>query len=207
MLLSRLIQWCLLIKQHHIIPKECFRYLLSQLMNSEFKNQLWYVIQTKSRFEKKVVELLVRNGIEVYLPLQKRMKVWSDRRKEVEEPLFSGYLFVQFKESERYVVLNTHGVVRFVSFAGNYATITDKQIRAIKKAIFMDTAIEVADIDFKRGEEVIITSGPFKDNYAHVIRGANGKGKLLLRLESIGKEIVLEIGRTRVETVSQVIGI
>jgi transcription antitermination factor NusG len=176
-------------------------------MNTELENKPWCVIQTKSRFEKKVVELLVRNGIVVYLPLQKRMKVWSDRMKEVEEPLFSGYLFVQFKESERYTILNTSGVVRFVVFAGNYATISDKQITAIKKAISLDTTIEVADIDFRRGEEVIITSGPFKDNYAHVIRGANGRGKLLLRLESIGKEIVLEIGRTRVEALSQLIGI
>jgi transcription antitermination factor NusG len=174
-------------------------------MNIEPECQPWYVIQTRSRFEKKTVALLVRSGINAYLPLQKQMKIWSDRMKEVEVPLFSGYLFIQFKESERYTILNTPGVVRFVSFAGNYATIDDKQIKAIKKALSLDTTMEIADIDFRQGEEVIITSGPFKDNYAHVVRSANGRGKLLLRLESIGKEIVLEIGRTRVEALRSLV--
>jgi transcriptional antiterminator RfaH len=162
----------------------------------------WYVIQTRSRFEKKCTNFLTKNGISAFLPLQKKMNRWSDRIKEVEVPLFPGYLFVQFSENERYKILNTPGIVRFVSFGGKYATINIQQVDAIKKAISSDLELDVVDIAFESGQEVLITSGPFKDNYAQMIRH-NGKGKLLLSLDSIGKGVLLEIGRTQVEAINK----
>ncbi|MCK5034403.1 MAG: UpxY family transcription antiterminator, partial [Candidatus Sabulitectum sp.] len=73
----------------------------------------WYAIYTKARNEKKVASLFLRDGIEHYLPLIKRIKFWSDRKKQVEEPLFSSYVFVHIKEQEHLKVLKTTGVVRF----------------------------------------------------------------------------------------------
>ena len=166
----------------------------------------WYVIQTRSRFEKKCIRFFTKMGISSYLPLQKKMKVWSDRIKQVEEPLFPGYLFIQFSESERYQILNTPGIVRFVSFGGTYATVNTKQMQAVQKAISSDLDLEVVDIVLKSGQEVLITSGPFKDNYARLVRH-NGKGKLLLALDSIGKGILLEIGRTQVEAKDKLIAL
>lgn len=171
-------------------------------MKSFIEERLWYVIQTRSRFEKKCTDLLTKNGISVYLPLQKKMSIWSDRIKEIESPLFPGYLFVQFSENERYQILNTPGVVRFISFGGKYATINNKQINAVQKAITSDLELDVVDIVFEPGQEVLITSGPFKDNYARLVRH-QGKGKLLLTIDSIGKGILLEIGRTRVEAINK----
>ncbi len=141
---------------------------------------------------------MTKNGISVYLPLQKKMSIWSDRIKEVEKPLFPGYLFVRFSENERYQILNTPGVVRFVSFGGKYATINTQQIDAIQKAISSNLELDIVDVAIEPGEEVLITSGPFKDNYARLVRH-HGKGKLLLTIDAIGKGILLEIGRTQVE--------
>lgn len=167
-------------------------------MKSIVEERPWYVIQTRSRFEKKCTDCLSKNGISVYLPLQKKRSVWSDRIKEVETPLFPGYLFVQFSEDERYSILNTPGVVRFISFGGKYATITTQQIEAVQKAISSDLEVEVVNVVFEPGQQVLITSGPFKDNYARLVRH-NGKGKLLLTLDSIGRGILLEIGHNQVE--------
>lgn len=167
-------------------------------MKSFVEERPWYVIQTRSRFEKKCTDFLTKNGVSVYLPLQKKRSIWSDRIKEVEIPLFPGYLFVQFSENERYSILNTPGIVRFVSFGGKYATVKTKQIEAVQKAITSDLELEVVNIFFEPGQEVLITSGPFKDNCARLVRH-NGKGKLLLTLDVIGKGILLEIGRTQVE--------
>ncbi len=161
----------------------------------------WYVIQTRSRFEKKCTNYLIKCGVSAYLPLTKKKNVWSDRIKEVEVPLFPGYLFIQFSENERYKILNTPGIVRFVSFGGKYATVNSKHLEAIKIAISTNFELEVIDTTFEPGQEVLITSGPFKDNYAQIIRH-NGKGKLLLSLYSIGKGIVLEIGQTQVEALN-----
>jgi transcription antitermination factor NusG len=61
-------------------------------------NQKWYVLQTRSRFEKKCFDLLLLQGITVFLPTRKLKKQWSDRIKEIESPLFPGYIFVKFEE-------------------------------------------------------------------------------------------------------------
>jgi transcription antitermination factor NusG len=161
-------------------------------------NQKWYVLQTRSRFEKKCFEQLSLQGISVFLPTQKVKRKWSDRIKEVESPLFSGYLFVQFEEKDRYTILNTIGVVRFVSFGGVYATLNEKQIETIRKFESLETSIAVIDLELYNGQEVLISSGSFKGLEAKIVHH-NGKGKLLLSVESIGQGVLLEIGRTKIE--------
>ena len=45
---------------------------------------------------------------------------------------------------------------------------------------------------------MLISSGPFKGLEAKIVHH-NGKGKLLLSVESIGQGVLLEIGRTKIE--------
>ena len=49
----------------------------------------WYALYVKSRSEKKVLSQLEDMGLEAFLPLVTRIKQWSDRKKKVEEPLFT----------------------------------------------------------------------------------------------------------------------
>ena len=171
-------------------------------MIQKLQNNSWLVLQTRSRHEKKVLALLTRLDIEVFLPLHVCEKQWSDRIKLVEEPLFPGYLFVKYDEVYQFQVLNTPGSVRFVSFEGNYATIQEKQIEAIKAIVSLGENPEVVDLTFDRGEEVFISNGPFKGIYAKLV-DYKGKGKLLLEVEAIGKGVLLEIGKTKIEKVKQ----
>lgn len=164
------------------------------------ENSNWFVLQSRSRHEKKVFDYLTRQDIEVYLPLHTVKKQWSDRIKLVEEPLFSGYLFVKCNELNRYAILNTPGAVRFVSFEGKYATIQQKQLDVIKTIAALEVKPEVVDISFIPGEEVFIANGPFKGIYAKLV-DYKGKGKLLLEVEAIGKGVLLEIGSTKVEKI------
>ena len=62
----------------------------------------------------------------------------------------------------------------------------------------LGTSIDVVDIDLYNGQEVLISSGPFKGLEAKIVHH-NGKGKLLLSVESIGQGVLLEIGRTKIE--------
>lgn len=172
------------------------------MFSEKDKNNNWYVVQTRSRFEKKCHDLLSASGISAFLPLQTVEKVWSDRVKKIEMPLFPGYLFVQYDELDRYKILNTQGISKFVSFGGQYAKVHPKQIEAIEKALKFENTIEVVDIDLVPGQEMLIASGPFKGHHARLVHH-NGKGKLLLSVESIGKGVLLEIGRTRMEHITQ----
>ena len=74
----------------------------------------WYAILTKSGREKNATLLLENSGFECYLPLSKSSRKWSDRTKEIDVPLFPGYLFCRMNPNDRLPVLITPGVVQIV---------------------------------------------------------------------------------------------
>ena len=80
----------------------------------------WYAVQTRSRHEKKVADEIQDKGISAFLPLVTQIHRWSDRRKEVDLPLFPGYVFVRTSPSPdaRISVLRTPGVAGFVGSQG-----------------------------------------------------------------------------------------
>ena len=125
----------------------------------------WYVLYTSPRFEKKVKERLEWNGTECFLPLHRCPRVWSDRVKLVDIPLFSSYLFIYCKEYEVMEFLRINGVVRVVYYNGRPATIRQSEIDAIKK--FLDEAREKV---LCSGDEVEILTGTMKKRYGKIIK-------------------------------------
>ncbi len=93
---------------------------------------MWYALYVKSRHEKKVAALLNAKGIESYVPLRKTLKQWSDRKKWVEEPVISCYVFVKILPSQRECVLMTPGVVAYVRSNRRDAVISDREIKIMK---------------------------------------------------------------------------
>src|SRR5438105_756348 len=93
----------------------------------------WFAMYTKPRWEKKVAGILERKGIECWCPLKKTQKQWSDRKKIVEEPLFTSYVFVHIDDTERSAVLMTDGIINFVYYVGKPAIIRDDEIQIVKK--------------------------------------------------------------------------
>lgn len=93
----------------------------------------WYAVRTRSRHEKLVARQLENQGIQSFLPTITKINQWSDRRKRVEEPLFSGYAFVRLNHSssDRVRVLQTQGVVNFVGVQGTGIPIPDQEIANI----------------------------------------------------------------------------
>lgn len=171
-------------------------------MNTDKDKLNWYVIRTMSRCEKKCLENLSKKGIEVFLPIHKVRKRWSDRIKVIEEPLFNGYIFVHIQDHQRYDVLNTSGVFNFVQFKGEFAQISELEITGIRNALTQNVDLEVVEIDLEIGEEILIKSGPFSGIYAKLIEVKN-KYKILVSLEAMGQGIVVEIGKTRIEKFDQ----
>ncbi|MDP9052952.1 MAG: hypothetical protein M3N93_01405, partial [Acidobacteriota bacterium] len=73
----------------------------------------WYVIRVKSNAERVVAQSLTNRGINVFLPLEKRM---SRRRNFgfIEIPLFPGYLFAQFEYRAALTVVVCPGVIQIL---------------------------------------------------------------------------------------------
>lgn len=163
----------------------------------------WYVLVTRSRHEKKYMQLLQCKGFEIILPIQKVMRQWSDRKKIIEVPLFSGYLFIRYDELKRLEILNVPGIVRFVRYDKHDATISESQIRAIRMAIDEEIEMDVTELNFSEGEEIRIASGPFKDFYGKIINHKSKK-KIMISINTIGKNILIETGKTRIEKIPQI---
>src|SRR6266550_7166507 len=91
----------------------------------------WYAVQTRARNEKAISERLREQGLITFLPLVSETRRWSDRKKKVELPLFSCYLFVKLvagNHNQRMQVYRTNGVFRIVSVRGELIPIPDEQI-------------------------------------------------------------------------------
>lgn len=120
----------------------------------------WFAIQTRVRHEKKVGAQLHEKGVEAFLPLCSELHQWSDRRRIVHQPLFSGYLFVHINNSpdERKTVLTTPGVCWFVGNSGMGLPIPDKQIQDIQT--ILNSTLPFTPFPFLRvGQRVRIRGG------------------------------------------------
>ena len=70
----------------------------------------WYAVRTAAGREKAVSGQLANKGYEQFLPMYRTRRQWSDRVKELELPLFPGYLFCRFDVNSRLPILVTPGV-------------------------------------------------------------------------------------------------
>src|SRR5438094_7575677 len=95
----------------------------------------WHAIYTCSRHEKSVSRQLRQKQIDCFLPLYRSVRRWKDRRKELQLPLFPGYVFVHVNSSDRLRVLQIPGVVRFVSFNGQPSPLDDHEIESLSNSL------------------------------------------------------------------------
>ncbi len=163
-------------------------------------NYHWYPVYTRSRAEKKAHEELNRKGISAYLPLQKTLKQWSDRKKFVEEPLLKSYLFVYISSKEYAEVLMTNGIARFLYFSGKVASMPQQQIEHLKLLLATEQELTVFDHDIKPGQKVLVKAGPFKDMIAEMVSVQN-KQRIILRLANIGYSIEINTSIAFVEPI------
>ncbi|MHB2148076.1 UpxY family transcription antiterminator [Calditrichota bacterium LG25] len=159
----------------------------------------WYAIYTRPRHEKKVYEGLIEKEITAYLPLIKRVRQWKDRKKKVDMPLFSSYLFVRIDYKNRFDVLQTKGVVKIVNFNGVPAVIPDWQIESLKKMLEHPEKIQLENY-IKPGELVVIEEGPFR-GLKGMVKSLRGKTRLVVSIEGIMQTVSVEIDSDYVKKV------
>ena len=152
----------------------------------------WYAAYTKPRNEKKAYERLMAAGIETYLPLQHRLKQWSDRKKMVEEPLFRSYIFVRIIQKDYFNVLNTLGIVRFITFEGKAVPIPDDQINLIKQLLEQNVEIEAVDESLEPGTRVEVKFGSLIGLIGELIEH-KGQRKVIVRLDHISHSLLVTL--------------
>ena len=102
---------------------------------SEGGKPLWYALQVWSRKESFVSLHLQDLGYECFLPTYKSQRKWSDRVKELEQPLFPGYLFCRFDFCRRRSLVMAPGVVQILGEGKTPSPIEDAEIEKIQLAV------------------------------------------------------------------------
>ncbi len=157
----------------------------------------WYVLYTASRAEKAVEKRLAALGAEVFLPLYKEKRKWSDRVKVVECPLFRSYIFIHCTRSQLSGLSSVEGVACTVYWCGEPAIVKDSEIKEIHKFL----SIMEHNRIISEGDMVSILGGPFEKRYGKVIRIENRF--VYLALESAGNLTVCAELRIDKEMISK----
>jgi transcription elongation factor/antiterminator RfaH len=151
----------------------------------------WYAIYTRPRHEKKVNVQLTDKDVETFLPLITRKRQWKDRKKNVEMPLFSSYLFVNFEYKYRFDILETDGVVKIVNFNGVPAVVPDWQIDSLRQMLTFPKTIELENY-IRPGEIVEVTEGPMRGMRGTVVNRKNSN-RLVLTIDGIMQSVSVEV--------------
>ncbi len=174
---------------------------MGDMPHPENPNQAWYGVQTAYRCEQRVASGLTAKGFRTYLPLLKEVHQWKDRRKMVEVPAFSGYLFLHYEPSlrNRVKVLETNGIVRLLG--GNHAPsqISDVEIEAVRRTLGSSVPCDRCDA-LTPGTLVQVTRGPLAGVQGRLARIKNNI-RLIVTISVFSQAISAELNLTDVETV------
>jgi transcriptional antiterminator RfaH len=152
----------------------------------------WYAVYTRPRAEKQVFQRFEEAEIEAFLPLQKRYRQWSDRKKLVELPLLSSYVFVRTKPRIFPKIFNINGVARLVSFNGKPVPIPQNQIDNLRLLVNSEAEIEVSSDHFDQGDNVEVVNGSLTGLTGELISIGNQK-RVIIRIDKLNQNIILKI--------------
>ena len=162
----------------------------------------WYAVYTRPRAEKLAYKRLIEDGIESYLPLQKTYRMWSDRKKLVEKPLLSSYIFVRTTRQNFPKVYKTDGVVKFVSFEGQPVSIPQNQIDTLRLLIDSDADIEVTSEKFAQGDNVEVIRGALIGLRGELIK-TGSHNRVIIRIDKLDQNLILKIPKTFLKKVER----
>jgi transcription antitermination factor NusG len=170
-------------------------------VENETGTEHWYGLHTRSRHEKIVAQRLQERGVTTFLPLVNEEHRWSDRKKSVQTPLFSCYVFAKFvpHRAERLRVLRVEGVFGLVGAGGEGIAIPEEQIDAVRGVV--DGKLPWSSHPFLQiGQRVRIRSGAL-DGLEGVLVQRNGDRTLVISVDAIQRSLAVRVEGYEVEPV------
>jgi transcription antitermination factor NusG len=153
----------------------------------------WYALSVKHQHERAVRLALEFNGFEALAPTYRAQRRWSDRVKEVDLPLFSGYVFCRFAFAERVRVMDAPGVAKVVEFGGTPAEISEDEIVAIRAV--MASKLPVRPWPYlKLGDRVRVEHGPLRGIEGTLLREVvRERWQLVIGVEMLQRSLAVEL--------------
>lgn len=154
-------------------------------------NKLWYALRVRSRHENVVAAHLQARGFESLLPLYKCRRRWSDRFKEMDLPLFPGYVFCRFNPLNRLPILTVPGIVHVVGVGRTPLPIDETEMAAILAAV--ESGLPSRPWPFLRvGNKVRIEYGPLS-GVEGILLGFRGHQRLVLSVTLLQRSVAVQV--------------
>ncbi len=157
----------------------------------------WYAAYTCSRHEKSVASQLTEKHIDCFLPLYQSVHHWKDRYKEVELPLFPGYVFVRINLKDRMRVLQSSGVVRFVSFNGMPAPLDEIEIETLRGSLSNGLHVEPHPY-LALGRRVRVIRGALA-GIEGIVQRRKDKFRIVISVDLIKRSLAAEVNAADLE--------
>lgn len=154
-------------------------------------SERWFAAYVKSRHEIRVIEGLQSRSVESFLPLYKEKRAWSDRKVEIELPLFPGYLFVRINPCLKLNVLEAPGVLYLVGAHGRPDPLQDEEIEQLKMAMSNGYDLRPHAV-ISAGDRVVITRGALAGSEGFMVREKN-RDRVVLKMDLINRAMSVEV--------------
>ena len=156
----------------------------------------WYALTVRHQHELQIERALRAKGLETLVPLYRSRRQWSDRVRELDLPLFAGYVLSRFGLRQRAAVLSTPGVASIVGFGGKPAPLEDVEIAAIEQLLASKLALAPWPY-LKAGDRVCVTQGAMRGVEGTLLRTKDGL-RLVIGVELLQRSIAVELDRESV---------
>jgi transcription termination/antitermination protein NusG len=167
-------------------------------MNLRLVDCNWHVLFTLPNHENVVSLRLKKNGLDSFYPTKKEVRQWSDRKKAIIAPLLPNYVFVNTPSKERYKALEVPGVIRYLDSNRDPTIVPQHEIDLLMR--MTGGNCELTSETFKRGDVLVISSGPL-NNLEGVCIDSKGTKRLLVEIHSIRRSFLIDISTCDVKKV------
>lgn len=161
----------------------------------------WFALQVRTRWESSTAVLLSGKGYQTLLPTYKTEKRWKGRLREVNTPLFPGYVFCHFDAQKRLPILVTPGVIAVVGCGRVPLPVDDTEIAAIQTVVSSGFHTEPWPY-LKIGQKVRIESDALMGLEGILIH-FKGHHRIVVSVSLLRRSVAVEIDRSCVSPLGQ----
>jgi transcription antitermination factor NusG len=165
--------------------------VLAEASENSSAQMSWFALQVRSRREPVVAAQLIEQGYECFLPLYKSVRRWSDRVKELEQPLFPGYLFSRFDFLNCRSLLMTPGVQQVLGNGRNPIPVEERELESIRQALGSGLPNQPWPY-LQVGERVRVNYGGL-NNLEGFLINFKGTHRVVLSVTLLQRSVALEI--------------
>jgi len=162
-----------------------------RVMMTENGSFNWFALQVRPQYEKRVSAALQSKGYEEFLPLSHSRRRWSDRVKEISEPLFPGYVFCRFSLHSRLPILLTPGVLFIVGAGKMPSAVDDREIESLQCVVRSELTAEPCPY-VRVGQRVRIEQGALA-GVEGLLAAIKNKHRLVVSVTLLQRSVAVEI--------------